>query len=198
MSDTTLYSIQPDGSLQFEASYKNSHGFAPLIWTMLTAKYVPMGMPVGGDSMLIMAGYKCWLTDTDHCFGTMGPASRNGLMSDSDALCYAVTLDFAAVAPEHFDLIADAFDKFLLDHKVLGHERHLAAMAAEIRELKGTDARGVCWNTTSLSDTFDQGFYDPGQDPMSEDVESREYNFDLDTRHIWIGPSYLRSEPQPA
>ena len=195
MSSTTLYSISPDGSLACEAEYKNSHGFAPAIWTVLTAKYVPMGMPLGGTDEqrmhLIFSGHKSWMT-SDDCFAHMSAASRDGRMSDSDTLCYAATLDFAAVPREHLELFADAFDAFVADHgPALGdHVLHLAPMAAQLRRLSGESVRGVCWNT-SLADTFDEGV-------VSGDDEWRAYNFDRDSRHVWVGPERLRSQPSPS
>jgi hypothetical protein len=191
MSSTTLYTIQPDGDLEVAAEYRNSHGFCPSIWTVLVAKYVPDGMPIGGTEHdrfdWIMAGRKTWLMDSDHCFKHMGPASRNGSMVDSDALCYAITLDFAAVARDDLAIIADALDKFCVDHGAppIGH---LSAMASKLRELGSTDIRGVCWNGTSLGDTFAGGIYIEAED------DSRSYNFDVDDKHFWVGTDYLRQE----
>lgn len=203
MSRTTLYKIQPDGELAVLAEYQNSHGFAPAIWSVLVAKYVPNGMPLGGDQdqrmRWIMDGRKTWLMDDKYCFGHMGPASRDGTMIDSDALCYAITLDFAAVAREDAGMIADALDKFRADHGDSGDPLgHLASMASRIRaaaaeaDLYGAEfhtiIRGVCWNATSLGDTFARWVGDDDGD------DSRSYNFDLDDEHFWVGPGYLRQD----
>lgn len=190
MSTTTLYSIRSDGSIDEFAEYQNSHGFAPAIWTVLTAKYVPMGMPLGGDSdarmMAIMEGRKTWLLDTDHCFKHMGEAADDGTMSDAEALCYAVTMDFAVVEREYLTRVADAFDQFVANHgpSLDGHVLHLAEMAGDLRRLVADEtSRGACWNTTSLADTFAALVYD-----SDEDDEGRPYNIDRDARHHLVRP----------
>jgi len=201
MSYTTLYLIQPNGDLETAAEYKNSHGFAPAIWTVITAKYVSNGMPLG-DSTLeqrvtwSMQGRVSWLSyfSTPDSWRSMNALARAGKMSEHDMIAYFTTHDFIAVKVEDLLVVASAFEKFAEEYKehFTGLVFHLPEMARMFRELyetrEETGIRGICWNGTSCADTFAAGVpvVSSGGDEGEEELEMREYNFDLDHQHWWL------------
>lgn len=177
-----MYRIKSDGHLSIMGEYNNSWGFCPAIWRALTALYVPDGMPIGGSDddrfEWVMQGRKSWIMYPDHCFKFMGAACDNGQMKEAERICYLCTLDYVAVKIEDVPKIANAFEEFAKIHSILPKGRlfHFSTMAKDLRRREnwGEGDRGICWNGTSLFDTF------------SAPIEGRRYNFDLDSKHEWL------------
>lgn len=150
MSYTTLYKIDPSGKITEQAEFSNSHRGAAMVWENLWRKYLPERQ----NALSQKYGFKVTspILDLNECRAVwrlykdikIPRFVRSVLLS---------TFDHAILEKDKFQ---DFYDD-VLKYSGMFAAGSLVEQANAIIELNGQDLLGVCWNQTSVSDTWGSG-----------------------------------------
>lgn len=183
MSSTEMYLVDGDGDVVHWREFKNSHGGAAAIWSVLTQHYLKLDAYAWCEQRVL-----------DRLFDAaprMDPIDRVVLLSTDDDVM---------VKRDDVPSLADAFDAFYDRWKAqrVGMVFSLREQAAAMREaLEHEDTQGICWNQTSVNES---PWYEPmpgetidgefGGESYEEIVDEDDcewgYNINVHTKHEWL------------
>lgn len=180
MSETRLYTVNPDGDVEIYETFRNAHGGAMSIWRSLVEKYFP-----GTQFMMLMMDG----------FASLFRLAKEGKMQPWETVTLMTTTDKVLIPIEHVGAVASALEEFVKgygpQHEVNNHVFTIPAQAQALRrvieEAEKEGWRGVCWNQMSGSDALWDGFYEKTLEDGEEFEDRRPYNIDRDEGH-WIWP----------
>lgn len=151
MSYTTLYSFKQDGEISEYAEYKNAWHGAMLVWNSMAERYNTPFNLIDGKSMKAL-----WALAGD---------SKVPL---HDRITLATTFDRYMVYASDFPRLVAAMKE---SAKWLPAHCHINKQAADIEKIMNCFVSiAVCWNQTSVMDTWGSGEY---RNTYEEDINGQ-------------------------
>lgn len=189
MSTTDMYVVDADGDIVHHAQFRNSHGGAAAVFSLLGAHYLGVD-PFSCFDDGIMSRLEALAED---------PSSE---MDVDDRLVLLTTDDNVIVRRADVPRLADAFERFYAKWKAKreGYVFSIGAQAEAMRSaIEDPDVQGVCWNQTSVGDTWNEriplpkdddgvsgdGLHDEDCDVNDDDCDWG-YNVNIHKLHRWL------------
>jgi hypothetical protein len=193
MSSTVLYVVASNGDVEPYCEFKNSHGGAMAVWTLLGEKYLPQPRP----SWLSPNEKSLWSPFLDGALSALFKlAATPGTLEPWERITLLTTADHVVVPIAALAEVTEALETFYTNYRAQrdGYVFSIGDQAAALRNIlqEGT-WRGVCWNQTTLSDALWEGAY-----AEADDGERTPYNIDTMDQHWFLFEKKVPASQEPS